>query len=514
MNRNVSKFSIFAQMGKKTIIGIVLLMGTALFGLITLQVYWVNTAFKLKEQQFSANVDIALKEVVFEHERNVTASLVKSFMRTVEIDGKPALIIQEDTIMVPSFSNLELEIEEILGNGEFSFMRKGLGEDRYEFNEEDHLGFLQAAEASDLAWVTKVIKSIMQEVTHMKSSFDKKVDLDNLDAIINKKLHRKGIELDYLCAVTARNKLKSNCNDKENEKLLASEYKVNLFPSQLITRPTYLHVYFPQKLTFLLKSMWFRLSTSIIFILIIIFSFAFTVWVILRQKKLSEIKNDFINNMTHEFKTPITTISLAGQAIRDPDVANEQERLSRFSTVILEESKKLSNQVEKILQMAIMDKGELNLKISEVNMHDIIEGLVENCNLRLESPGNIRTELNAENPVLYGDIVHLTNVIDNLIDNSIKYAKEYPDILIKTFNDHHGIKIVVIDKGIGMSKDTLKKIFDRFYRISTGNVHNVKGFGLGLTYVKTMVNAHHGKVSVKSELDKGTTFELYLPIHH
>jgi two-component system phosphate regulon sensor histidine kinase PhoR len=233
---------------------------------------------------------------------------------------------------------------------------------------------------------------------------------------------------------------------------------------------------------------------------------------IVKQKQLADVKNDFINNMTHEFKTPISTISLATQMLQDKDVAANTTMFSRYLNIIKDENKRLGSQVEKVLQTAQMERGDLQLKIGEVNVHEVIEQVLENISPQIEQKeGLIDLDLQALDPVVLADEVHLTNIIFNLLDNANKYSPERPWITISTKNVDNGLSFTISDKGIGMSKDSLKNIFDKFYRVPTGNVHDVKGFGLGLSYVKTIVEKHHAKINVQSTLGEGSSFEVILP---
>ncbi|HRI41796.1 MAG TPA: HAMP domain-containing sensor histidine kinase, partial [Bacteroidia bacterium] len=263
---------------------------------------------------------------------------------------------------------------------------------------------------------------------------------------------------------------------------------------------------------YVLSSMWLMLGSSTLFTFIIVFGFAFTIHVILRQKKLSDIKTDFINNMTHEFKTPIATISLAVDSIKDPRVSSQPEKLEYFSRIIREENKRMNKQVEHVLQMAQLEKGELSLRRETVDLHDTIRQAVDSIGMQVASRGGkIETRMEALHPAVTGDPVHLMNVVLNLLDNANKYSPEAPDILIAS-NDHPGgILISVRDQGMGMTKETQKRIFEKFYRVPTGNIHDIKGFGLGLSYVKAIVEKHRGWIRLDSDPGKGSTFEIYIP---
>ena len=263
---------------------------------------------------------------------------------------------------------------------------------------------------------------------------------------------------------------------------------------------------------YILRSMKWIISGSVIFTLIIITAFALTIFAALRQKKLSEIKSDFINNMTHEFKTPLATISLAVDAIGNDKVVVNKDKIRYFSGIIKEENKRMHRQVETILQSALLDRQEIKLNPGSVNVHEIIEKNVQNLELQLKDrEGEVQLHLNAANPVLIADEVHFSNMISNLLDNALKYSAEHPVITVETFNHKKSLVLSVADNGIGMSKETVSRIFEKFYRAHTGNLHNVKGFGLGLAYVKAIVEAHEGKIKVESTLGKGSKFEIYFP---
>ena len=250
---------------------------------------------------------------------------------------------------------------------------------------------------------------------------------------------------------------------------------------------------------------------TIIVVLVMIF-FGYTITVILRQKRLSEVKTDFINNMTHELKTPISTIGLSSEMLMRSDFSNEPEKLQRYASIIFKENKRLENQVERVLHVAKLDKEELTLKKEDVDLHELLTEAKENFDInQLEQGGSIQLDLQAGTPVIHADPVHVTNVVYNLLDNAVKYCDKKPTISVKTVNDKKGLQIEITDNGIGIKREDLKMIFDKFYRVPTGNLHNVKGFGLGLYYVKLIIDSHGGKIDVKSKPGEGTTFSVFLP---
>jgi two-component system phosphate regulon sensor histidine kinase PhoR len=272
----------------------------------------------------------------------------------------------------------------------------------------------------------------------------------------------------------------------------------------------YFGVYFPDKDNYLISQMTIWVFSSSILLVVTVF-FAYTLWVILKQKRLSEIKNDFINNMTHEFKTPISTISASAELLRTGNLDNNEEKRARYYQMIADESNRLKLQVEKVLQMAQFDTNEIDLNLQSCDLHELIKQAAGSVQILLEErQGKLKFELNATNHILKVDELHFTNIIRNLLDNAIKYCADSPVIVISSKDASNGISISVSDNGIGINTAQKKQIFEKFYRVPTGDVHNVKGFGLGLYYVRSLVEAHKGAVTVSSD-SNGSTFTIYLP---
>jgi two-component system phosphate regulon sensor histidine kinase PhoR len=254
--------------------------------------------------------------------------------------------------------------------------------------------------------------------------------------------------------------------------------------------------------------------SSGVLVLIIVLCFGYSIRIIIQQKKLSSMKNDFINNMTHEFKTPIATVSLATEALQDKDVSQSDDMRIRYIKMIQDENRRLGTQVERVLQIAAIEKQDLNLNLEQLNIHELIQSLIENMKIQIESRGGrITAILSAAICEVKGDETHVTNCIMNLLDNANKYSAESPNIIVRTESHQNQLSITVQDHGIGMSKETQKHVFEKFYRLPTGNRHDVKGFGLGLSYVKSMIEAHSGTVGVESTIGKGSKFTINLPLN-
>ena len=305
-------------------------------------------------------------------------------------------------------------------------------------------------------------------------------------------------------------------NDSTNHRL----YKRFIFPpsgsaQENLTSDEVLFVIVPDISKIASKDLWPQFIGAILFTLVIVTAFTLTLRTMYRQKKLSEIKNDFINNMTHEFKTPLATISLAVDALRNEKVQKDSEKLGYFSSIIKEENQRMNRQVETILKSALMDRQEVQLNSKPLNVHEIIRDVADNFILRLqEKQGMLETNLDATNDLIEGDEVHISNLVNNLMDNAVKYSKENvpPIIRITTTSNDKKFILRMEDNGIGMTRETVKRIFEKFYRAHTGNIHNVKGFGLGLSYVKTVVEAHHGNIKAESTLGKGSSFVIDFPL--
>lgn len=294
--------------------------------------------------------------------------------------------------------------------------------------------------------------------------------------------------------------------------ILENAYQVKLFPNDVVTAPSFLKLHFPNRKAVVWQNLVIPTFMSGVFTLIILATFSFTLSTILRQKKVSEIKNDFINNMTHEFKTPIATISLALDALVNPKVRKDEVRVDYYARIIKDENRRMHQQVEKVLQTAQMDRNKLQLAFEPIDVHELIKKAAEPFQLHIEKrEGQLDLKLDAANPMVWADPSHLSNIIANLLDNANKYSPDAPAILVQTAMISNGLHISVEDQGVGMSREAQKRVFEKFYRVPTGNVHNVKGFGLGLSYVKTMTEAHGGSVHLRSELGRGSKFTIWLP---
>ena len=356
----------------------------------------------------------------------------------------------------------------------------------------------------------ELVRNVFSDVIQGSRDIYERLDRQTLDTLLKKELHSRGITIPYQYGVkNGSNMIFSSFAVNYSPELLKKSHKMLLFPNDLQPQSHFLYVYFPNTQDFILRNMWTVFLSSILLILMIGGVFYSSGSTMLKQKKLADIKNDFINNMTHEFKTPISTISLAVEVMKDNEVKKDNSKISRYLNIIQDENRRLGTQVEKVLQMALLDKGEIKLRLDSVDVHETIEQVLTNLSVQIEQKnGIVNLELEAENPEIEADEVHLTNIIYNLLDNANKYSPENPVITIRTENVGNALKISILDKGIGMTKEQVVRIFERFYRVPTGNLHDVKGFGLGLSYVKKMVESHNGQIFVESKLGEGSKFEI------
>ena len=335
------------------------------------------------------------------------------------------------------------------------------------------------------------------------------VDASLLEFLLRSEFEKRAIKADFEYGVY----------DCSSEKMKYGDY-VSLTQKEKVTSkklPAWNHyayyfgVQFPNREAHLINQLGIWSFSSVVLLVVIIF-FTYTLFIILKQKRLSEIQKDFINNMTHEFKTPISTIALSAEVLKDPGIVQQPERLLNYTTIIEKENARLKQHVDRVLQMARLDKEDIGLKKEMVDVHHLISDAVRNNSHALqEKNGVVHMTLNAGQHQTEADKLHLTNVLNNLVDNAIKYCKTVPEIHIRTENINAGLQITVSDNGIGISPENQKRVFQKFYRVPTGNVHDVKGFGLGLSYVKTVVEAHKGNIRLESELGRGSTFRITLP---
>jgi two-component system phosphate regulon sensor histidine kinase PhoR len=375
--------------------------------------------------------------------------------------------------------------------------------------EADTMGIYNTADVN-------VVEEAAKEMRNVNEPLTQRISQNVLDTLIKRELLNKNITLNYEFWVKLAHRdsiLYSKASNSLSEVLPSNTFKTTLF-NDIIRDPGMLYLSFPQKNAAIFSNMSANMASSAGLLLVLIFIFSYTLYTILKQKKISEMKSDFINNMTHEFKTPVATIMIASEALKDPEVVEDKNRIKRLAGIIYDENVRLGNHIERVLSIARLEKKELELDCKDVDMNELIVAVTDSMSLQLQKKdAEVTLDLAATSPVIMGDELHLSNMIFNLIDNANKYSQEAPRITISTRNTSKSLIIEVADEGIGMTKDHTKRIFDQFYRVPTGNLHDVKGFGLGLNYVQDIVNQMDGTIKVQSEKDKGTVFIITLPLH-
>jgi len=503
---------------KRFIILVIVAISISLLGLLGIQLYWIRNAVAIKEVNFDRGVSEAVsraiyrfnkqelaKKVTAQHERNRYLGQLSSILDSLNRIHYNEILSQHSDQQRLAEEDPDMFWQNF---GFQHFPRSGyLPDTRDPFGSDPFSTFFERS---------RMINDLFDELFYNRYTFQvtNETSIQSLDSLLNYELEIQGIKTPYEFGVynPHRHMLVTEKTGRHSNELLTSPYQFHLFPNDLFVNPEYLLLFFPQQERYIFSQMNAMLGTSIVLLLILISSFAFTIFTIIRQKKLSVMKNDFINNMTHELKTPISTISLACQALSDQDVKKSEPLYKSYINVINEENERLGLLTERVLQTALIEKARVKLSITGLDLHQIIQNAIDKIGLQVESRhGKIITRLEAEYSYVKGDKVHLTNVISNLIDNANKYSPNTPEITVSTGNSAKGVIVYVEDKGIGISRVNQKKIFDNLYRVSTGNIHNVKGFGLGLSYVKAIVEKHGGTITLESEPNKGSRFTVFIP---
>ncbi|MBK7215311.1 MAG: HAMP domain-containing histidine kinase [Bacteroidales bacterium] len=514
-------------MKKQVFLIIIVMVSLAMATLIGIQVYWIRNSIELREANFRRSVDEAvnialskLETIEFARRINSGDSIQGQLMlrdadrlpppgspptdRTTVDTGirmvKPGNEGDINMLNMPGNRNAVPDIQNSSPRG----------------NPNDFIGRKQKADIEGLRRKNMLMNRIMNQVlgSETRRNIEERITPGLIDTLLKEEFVMKGINLSYEFGVynPGRNRIVLEKTGHFNKELLESGYSFPLMPGNGITTTDFLLIYFPDKSQHTFLNLWGMLLVSLALVVIIIAAFAYSMFTIIRQRKLSELKNDFINNMTHEFKTPISTVSLACQALTDKDFPRSEDMYDTYIHIIEDENKRLGLMAEKILQTAILEKGKLNLRVETVDLHSLISDVIKNIAIQVEiRDGSITTDLKAGVSLIKADKMHISNVIYNLLDNANKYSPRKPLIHLSTSDSENGIVFRVKDNGIGISKVNQKKIFEKLYRVPTGDVHNVKGFGLGLSYVKFVVEKHGGTIQVESEISKGSTFTVILP---
>lgn len=513
-------------MSKKRIQLLAFIMGAALAALIAIQTQYFISASKIRKEQFNHAVNKALDKVIFRlEEKEGLVDIRKSLGLEVMNDKAIKLVTKNDQ----DYVDIDQKIRFYLGTSKHQsptyktqlnvFQKDSLvysvDNSNLRNKKKNNLSINAHKLQNELRnkFISKnyTLRQMASQITFSRRNISEKISEVDMESLIKEQLNEYGVFNDFEYAIKEGDRYLEISDDYINQKT-EYRYKKRLFPSDLMLRTGTIHIIFPNR-SEILASSFFMLFPSLITAILLLLTCSFTIYVIFKQKKLSTIKNDFINNMTHELKTPISTISLASQMLKDNSVNNSEVMINSIANIITEESTRLTNQIEKVLQMAVFTESRLKLKQKNININSLIAELSSRFSLKVEDKkGSISIDLSAKSDLVYVDEVHISNVITNLLDNAVKYCETEPHIKIITKNRNDYFIIYVHDNGIGISKKEQKLIFERFYRVSTGNVHDVKGFGLGLSYVKKIIEHQGGSVDVESTVGKGSTFKIFLPL--
>ena len=515
---------IFADMKKLTIWIVSIIIGVSFLGLLMLQMRYIEQMVKMRKEQFDESVIRSLNQASRNLEQNETFRYLERFMRE-NPDGLPDSLPQLYISGAHNFGT-ELQLHDTVGRIHSGFELKtivkhpstmpkvlrvesgnSINEASRSFRE-----YIKNAYIYHKGLLDEVIYSILY--TASEKPLEERINFRLLDQDIRNALENNGISIPYHFTVSTNDGREVyRCPDFE-EKGKDYSYSQVLFRNDPVGKMGIVRIHFPDMNEYLLETARMMIP-ALAFTIILFVTFVYTIYVIFRQKKVTEMKNDFINNMTHEFKTPISSISLAAQMLADQSVKKSEAMYESLSRVINDETKRLRFQVEKVLQMSLYDRDNIAFKQKEVNAHELLAGVAKTLTLKVsQNGGSISTDFRAEHPEIYVDEMHFTNVVFNLMDNAVKYKRDDVELhlTLRTWNTGEKLNISVEDNGIGIQKDDLKRIFEKFYRVHTGNKHDVKGFGLGLAYVKKIVSLQHGTIRAESEYGHGTKFIITLPI--
>jgi len=521
-------------MGKKIFVLIIILMSIALIGIISVQVFWIKNTIQITEEQFTSNVRFALAKVsenikerefqdfyndiseqVSEGNKLNYSDIRKFIYEKIDTTNNEKFTYSQSIIeanyKMPTefFENDSIDFKEIFSKEEIVIEKGQIFDDNGSLIDPPEERYIKIGRF-DKAQKT-YLEPIFDAMTS-KLPIHKRVSNEEITFRLSNELASKGIDTDFKYGIYSNGlatQVKSGYFRKESGK----SYKVPMFADADGNSNFQLFVTFPQQKNFILGSITKILVLSAFFVFIIILAFVSALYQLVRQKQISEIKTDFINNMTHEFKTPIATINLALDAIKNPKIIDDNEKVLRYIKMIRDENKRMHAQVENVLRISKLEKNQLDVSKEKVDIHDIIEEAVTHVELLVDDKGGyIKVDLNAGLTEILGNEFHLNSVVVNILDNAIKYSVDAPKINISTENINNNIIIKVKDQGIGMSKNVQKNIFKKFFREERGNIHNVKGHGLGLSYVKKIIEIHQGEIFVESEKGIGSTFSVILPL--
>ncbi len=516
-------------MKKSTIWFIAIVMGFSFLGLLYLQISYIEQMAKMKKEQFDESVNRSL----YQASRNLEMNETQRYLEK-DVNETERRAFKQDSVMARSgmlndviqhthqysvagkdgtiYSSFELKTITTKPSTIPKAMILRSDKSTIDAASKSLQEIVRNRYVYEKALLDEVVYNILYQAS--EKTLKERINFTMLDLDIKKELQNNGINIPYHFTVsTADGREVYRCPDYSEDGLQYS-YSQELFRYDPSSKMGVVKIHFPDMNSYIMSSIRFMIP-AIVFTVVLLITFIFTIVVIFRQKRYTEIKNDFINNMTHELKTPISSISLAAQMLNDDSVSKSQQMQKHLGGIINDESKRLRFLVEKVLQMSMFDRKSVSFKKKELDLNELLEQIASTFSLRVEhTGGKIYTEIEAVDSAIYVDEVHFQNAITNLMDNAVKYRKpdEPLDLYLRTWNEKGRLCFSIRDTGLGIKKENVRKIFDKFYRVHTGNVHDVKGFGLGLAYVKRIIDLHEGEIKCESELGKGTTFTISLPV--
>ncbi len=515
--RVIPNVSNFVCMSKKIITWVCIVLPFAFIGLVFMQVRWIVEACKLRDSMFNQTVVRCVDNVISRLEtdelvesRNRGAAPTRNFT-TFNNQNNANRKVTDEICLTFRLDNFGFYKFDATKSGTLASIETGVVDAGSVFGN-DMVANSYTALNSVLSRKLRYLNIQASKSIYEESPIEVRINPQRLDALLMQQFSDNGISSPYEYAVYNASGQRAFSSPAFDEEYDGEVFSKRLYPNDVHTKAHYVKVYFPHRPN-VVRGLMVQIIPTTFFCLVVMILSAYIVVIIFRQKKLDVIKNDFISNMTHEFKTPISTMSLSAQMLRDLADTVKPDFIRRNTNIIIDEAKRLTIQVEKILQMSTFDRGKGRLKLEERNINELVDKVVNNFRVKVESAnGEINERLDATDPIAMVDNVHFTNVIYNLLDNAFKYRRDAPMLHVWTRNANGGIIISVKDNGLGISKEDQKRIFEKFYRVSTGDKHDIKGFGLGLAYVKKIVEDHGGQISVESELNVGTKFDIYLPL--
>ena len=529
------------------------LMAISIIGIIVLQLVWMNNALKVRNELFDRSVNEALfatserietlSDVFWVHDL-VKRGNAKQYLPKVKHQTN-SVLIHNDTIQYsynsksPTKHTVDNHIKIFTTPNGDSINREVMVEviqmDSVINNWEEKIDHNITLMINQSINGNNLDSTIVYESREIEKRFGKKreqlknvagrmlyetwsmdrnymPDTTEIRSVLKEELSKRDVPIHFEMGVLYKKNKLLLSPGADSILIVTTNYSAGLYPGNIFDNSSKLSVYFPARKTFVLKTLFVPAFLSVLFCGFIMLVFGLSIYYIINQKKVSEMKSDFINNMTHEFKTPLATISLAVDTIVNHKIIDDKEKIKHFTDIIKKENLRMNQQVETILQIARLDKKDFEFNFRIHDIHEIIHKAVQGIMLQVQNKGGkVEFMKNATNPIITTDASHMLNLLSNLLDNANKYSPNSPEIVIITSNSQRGVWISISDKGIGMTKQVQQKIFEKFYRETTGNVHNVKGFGLGLSYAKAVIEANKGEINVQSEPGKGSTFEVFIP---